>query len=106
VDGTQASTVDLVGPGFAVLAAPDGAAWCRAAAEAAGDLGIPLSVHHVAAAGPVVDTTGRFAATYGLSPAGAVLVRPDGVIAWRGGQPTPTAREELHTVLTAILDRR
>lgn len=103
--GTQLSTVDLLGPGFALLAAPDGEAWCRAAATAVGDLGIPLSTHRVAGSGPVADLTGRFAATYGLSPAGAVLLRPDGVIAWRGDQPTPTARADLHTVLTAILDR-
>ena len=103
VDGVPMSTVDLVGPGFAMLAAQDGEAWCRAAVEAAGDLGIPLSAHHIG--GPVLDPTGRFAETYGLSPTGAVLLRPDGVIAWRGDQPTPAAREELHTVLAAVLDR-
>jgi 2-polyprenyl-6-methoxyphenol hydroxylase-like FAD-dependent oxidoreductase len=105
VDGMPASTVDLVGPGFTLLAAPDGEAWRRAAAEAADDLGIPLSAHRVAGSGPVTDPTGQFAATYGLSSAGAVLLRPDGVIAWRGDQPTPTAGEELHAVLTTILDR-
>nr|AXL05778.1 hypothetical protein [uncultured bacterium]AXL05807.1 hypothetical protein [uncultured bacterium] len=105
VDGSPRSTVDLVGPGFALLAAPDGEAWCRAATEAAGDLGVPLTAHHVAGSGPVVDPTGRFAATYGLPRTGAVLLRPDGVIAWRGDQPPPTAREDLHTVLAAILDR-
>lgn len=105
VDGTPASTVDLVGPGFTLLAAPGGEAWCRAATEAAGDLGIVLSAHRVAGSGPVTDPTARFAATYGLSPAGAVLLRPDGVIAWRGDQPTQSAREELHAVLTTILDR-
>jgi 2-polyprenyl-6-methoxyphenol hydroxylase-like FAD-dependent oxidoreductase len=93
VNGTPVSTVDLVGPGFTLLAAPDGEIWCQAAT---GDLGVPLSAHHI--------TADRFAETYGLSPAGAALLRPDGVIAWRGDQPTPTAREELHTVLITILD--
>lgn len=105
VDGVPASTVDLVGRGFTLLAAPDGEAWRRAAAEAADDLGIPLSAHRVAGSGPVTDSTSRFAATYGLSVGGSVLLRPDGVIAWRGDQPTPAAGEELHAVLTTILDR-
>ncbi|HEV2782709.1 MAG TPA: FAD-dependent monooxygenase [Actinophytocola sp.] len=103
--GRHASTLDLVGPGFTLLAAPDGEAWCQAAGEVAAALGVPLTAHRVAGTGPVVDPTGRFAATFGLGPAGAVLIRPDGVIAWRGDHPTGDHGERLSRVMSALLSR-
>jgi 2-polyprenyl-6-methoxyphenol hydroxylase-like FAD-dependent oxidoreductase len=104
LDGVAASTIDLAGPGFALLAAPGGDAWCRAAADVARTLNVPLTADRVGAGG-VVDTTGRFTATFGLSPTGAVLIRPDGVIAWRGDDPGAAADEHLRQVLSAILAR-
>jgi hypothetical protein len=105
VDGATASTLDLAGPGFALLAAPDGDAWCRAATDAATALNVPLTAHRVTATGRVVDPTGRFGTTFGLSPTGAVLLRPDGVIAWRGDDPAAAPDEQLRNVLSAVLAR-
>jgi hypothetical protein len=52
----------------------------------------------------VEDPEGRWAKTYGLSAEGAVLVRPDGFVAWRAvGAGTP---EELARALDTVLDRR
>lgn len=87
VDGRRASTLDLVGPGFTLLAGPDGEAWCQADT------------------GPGADPTGRFTTTFGLSAAGAVLLRPDGIIAWRGDEPTEDRGERLRRVMTTLLAR-
>ena len=73
-----ASTLDLVRRGFVLLAGPDGQEWCRGAGGAA-DLGIPIESR------PMTDAPG-FAELYGTGAAGAVLLRPDGFIAWRAGR--------------------
>ncbi|MFL6140876.1 MAG: FAD-dependent monooxygenase [Labedaea sp.] len=105
LDGVAPSTLDLAGPGFTLLAAAEGQAWCRAAAEVAAATNVPLTAHLVAGTGPVVDPAGGFAAAVGLPPAGAVLVRPDGVIAWRGEHPGAQPAADLRRVLFAVLDR-
>lgn len=105
VAGRPASTLDLVGSGLTLLVAPDGNPWCVAAAELAATLGVPLSAHRVAGDGYVADPGGRFAATFGLEPTGAVLVRPDGVIAWRTVRMMDNHEETLRHVITALLAR-
>jgi 2-polyprenyl-6-methoxyphenol hydroxylase-like FAD-dependent oxidoreductase len=88
-DDTRRSTLDLLGGSFVLLAAGQGSAWRQAAAAVAtarGDVSrTPLAVH-------VVELP-RFAAAYGLQSGGAVLVRPDGIVAWRTRQmPTDATR--------------
>ena len=39
--------------------------------------------HGIQPAGDVEDAVGRFSAAYGVGSDGAVLIRPDGFIAWR-----------------------
>jgi len=96
-DGEQVSTLDLFGGGFVVLAGADGAVWQAAALGAADQLGVPLEGHVIG------DTATGFSEAYGISRAGAVLVRPDGVVAWRavGAQSEPgrALRRALASVL-------
>ncbi|GAA1990463.1 FAD-dependent monooxygenase [Amycolatopsis minnesotensis] len=74
--GPGKSTVDLIGPGFAVLTGPGGEAWCEAAREN----GLRATVLDA-------DWTSSVA----LAEDGAMLVRPDGFIAWRTGSGADTA---------------
>jgi hypothetical protein len=75
------STLDLFGTAFTLLAAPGGGAWCSAAAEVERELGVPIDRYCIG--GPGLRDLGGFADAYGLGQHGAVLVRPDGHVAWR-----------------------
>jgi hypothetical protein len=96
-DGARVSTLDLFGNGFVLLAGADGAAWHEAALSAAGQFGVPLDGYVIA------DAASGFADAYGISQAGAVLVRPDGVVAWRAvgaeSEPQRVVRRALASVL-------
>ncbi len=94
------STLDLLGAGFTLLAAPGGDAWRVAAREASRALDVPIDAYRIGA--PGLHDDGRFARTYGIENDGAVLVRPDGHVAWRaaGG---PAAAGVLRNALAGIL---
>ena len=102
-DGQRASTIDLYGPHYTLVAGPDGAAWCDAAAAAAASIeGLVLESDHLGSAS-LVDPDNTFLDAYGISGAGTVLVRPDGVVAWRSRgmatDPEGSMRETLNKVL-------
>lgn len=82
-DGQQISTLDLYDTHFVLLTAPAGGAWCVAGGQVAQSLGIPLRCYVVHPDGPLIDKTGACPSLYGIAPDGAVLVRPDGHVAWR-----------------------
>src|SRR5262249_3127104 len=75
------STLDLFGSAFTLLAGPVGDGWCSAAAEVARELGVPIDRFRIGA--PGLCDLGGFTGAYGLGEDGAVLVRPDGHVAWR-----------------------
>jgi putative polyketide hydroxylase len=102
--GAAISTLDLFTRNFCVLAAPDGSAWCAAARAAAADLGLPLDAHHLDR-GDVGDPDGQLAAAYGLSPSGAVIVRPDGFVAWRAVDDKGATRETMAAALSSLMGR-
>ena len=85
-----------------LLAGPEGAAWPAAALAAAGRLGVGLDAHVVGGTG-LADPEGCFPGAYGISPSGAVLVRPDGFVGWRAaeaaGAPEQALRQALQTLL-------
>lgn len=75
------SSLDLFGASFTVLAAGDSEAWEAEVAEARHACGLPIACYTVGSAG--LEDDGSFLDAYGLEGNGAVLVRPDGYIAWR-----------------------
>ncbi|WP_433670572.1 FAD-dependent monooxygenase [Nocardia sp. CA-136227] len=84
-EGSTVSTLDLLGPWFTLIAAPSGTGWATALSEVSGR--IPCRAFIV---GHDLDLdTARF----GIGVAGAILVRPDGHIAWStdSGSDTPAA---------------
>ncbi|MDH6679118.1 2-polyprenyl-6-methoxyphenol hydroxylase-like FAD-dependent oxidoreductase [Rhodococcus sp. LBL1] len=91
-DGGTISTLDLVMPGFTLIAGRNGAAWADALSEASS--GIPTQAVVV---GRDIDVEGRVLC--GISDSGAVLVRPDGHIAWQTERLSATAVEDLTDAL-------
>ncbi len=77
-DGARLSTLDLFCRGFALVAGADATGWCSAAMSAAERLSMPLDAYRAG-----TDFDGDVAGPYGIGTEGAVLVRPDGFIAWR-----------------------
>ncbi|TQS27286.1 FAD-dependent monooxygenase [Microbispora sp. KK1-11] len=100
-DGAPVSTRDLFGTAFTLLAGAEGGSWEKAAAEAARAVGVPLETHVVGSAAGLGDPEGRFPAAYGIDAAGAALVRPDGIIAWRSSGHADS--RELENALRTIL---
>ena len=98
-NGSELSTLDLVGTAPVLLTGPDGAGWARAGREAAAGLSLPLDVHSVGDAIEVEDE--RFLPAFGIGRDGAVLVRPDGFVAWR----SPGADDDAKRIVEAALAR-
>lgn len=87
IDGTVMQTRRLLGAHFMVFtAAEDGAAQ---ADSAAAQFGVPLRSYQARSVAPL-----------GAKPGDTVLVRPDGVVAWRGADP-----KGLNGALHAVLCR-
>lgn len=101
----ELSTVDLYGVDWLLFTGADGAAWQPAATEVAARLGVGLRVVQVGGAG-LADPTGRFTTAYGIGAAGASLVRPDGMVAWRSADQPADPVATLLDVLCRLLDRR
>ena len=97
-DGERISTLDLFGAGFVLLGGPDADPWLQAAGEAG------IAAHRVGAPG-LADPDDAFPSAYGITPSGAVLVRPDGFVAWRAGGGEGASAQALTEALDTALCR-
>jgi putative polyketide hydroxylase len=90
-NGTTVSTLDFAGPGFALLAGAGGDDWVAAAAAVTERDGTQVTGHRIGT-GTDVEDDGQWAAATGCGPCDALLVRPDGIVAWRSeGAPGSVA---------------
>jgi putative polyketide hydroxylase len=102
-DGEPLSTLDLFGHHFVLLTGSESASWQIAAHQAAECLKIELAIYQIGGNAGLVDKQQRFHHAYGILPRGAVLVRPDGYIAWRAREAR--AAEILPQVMALLLSR-
>jgi putative polyketide hydroxylase len=101
-DGSPLSILDLFGRGFVLLTGDGDAEWHTAVKQATAGRAVPVSVHRIGTrSGELTDVEGRWPASYGVSADGAVLVRPDGFIAWRGRTLDGRSAETLGAALDA-----
>jgi len=89
--GERASTIDIVGNGFALLTA-GGRIWLDAANELAAKYAI--TAHNI--------NEPEFKSAYGIDEGGAVLVRPDGYVGWRSRSASRDPRADLRQAMTSI----
>lgn len=81
--GNRISTLDILHTDLHLLCGPDGTDWPRQAAAS------PVPVRSTVVGGDVTDPSGTWCDDYGVDRAGAVLVRPDGIVAARWATRTP-----------------
>jgi aklavinone 12-hydroxylase len=99
--GERLSTIDLVGPEFSLIAGSKGRDWEKVVADVGEKTGLALQCHVIG--DKLVDVEGTFNDRFGIGDTGAVLVRPDGFIAWRMQQLGPNAAADLGNALASIL---
>ncbi|WP_431041459.1 FAD-dependent oxidoreductase [Streptomyces sp. P1-3] len=110
-NGTRLSTLDLYERSCALLTGTDGAAWHHAAARVAGHLSVPLTSHRIGPTPdhdltPDPDSDTDWARAHGTREDGAVLVRPDGFVAWRSERAVPDPEGALGGALRSVLSLR
>ncbi|MFJ7194096.1 MULTISPECIES: FAD-dependent monooxygenase [unclassified Streptomyces] len=98
------STLDLIGPGFTLITAADTPGWQPQADAAAAAAGIPVTLHRLDGGRLRQESPGAFNRLCALPATGAVLVRPDGHIAWRAASPSaePDLLHALRRILTGV----
>ncbi|MGW0989897.1 FAD-dependent oxidoreductase [Streptomyces sp. NPDC002486] len=97
------STLDLYERSLVLLSdAAEPNAWHEAALRLADELSLPLTSYRVGTRAPadlVPEDAVDWAERHGTGPGGAVLVRPDGFVAWRSPGPEADAEAVLREVL-------
>ncbi len=98
-DGARVSTIDVADSTFSVFTGPGGGAW-RVAVDAISreQPGLDLRLHAIT--DPSIDLDEAL----GISDSGAVLVRPDGFVAWRSAAMAADASGALRAALSRVLD--
>jgi putative polyketide hydroxylase len=99
--GERLSTIDLVGPEFSLIAGSKGRDWEKVVADVGEKTALALQCHVIG--DKLVDVEETFNDRFGIGDTGAVLVRPDGFIAWRMQQLGPNAAADLGNALASIL---
>jgi 2-polyprenyl-6-methoxyphenol hydroxylase-like FAD-dependent oxidoreductase len=90
------SSIDLFDRDLVLVHGPEAHAWGSAAAEVSQRLSIPIVVHRLAAPDPKQGLA--------IGARGAVLVRPDGIVAWRIGWVTAYPADDLTNVIERVLN--
>jgi hypothetical protein len=97
-DGQRLSTLDLFGRGFVLLTAAGSSKWVEASRAAASQInGLEFDAQ--------VIPSDEFAAAYGIGDSGAILIRPDGFVAWRAKASTSDPGRTVASALTTVLMR-
>lgn len=111
--GARVSTLDLYETSLVLLvgAGPAGDAWRSAAAATAERLRVPVTVYRIgteaesAGVDLVTEPDVDWAILHGITDEGAVLVRPDGFVAWRVPAAEPDPEDALIAVLHTVAAR-
>jgi 2-polyprenyl-6-methoxyphenol hydroxylase-like FAD-dependent oxidoreductase len=100
--GERLSTLDFFGDASMLLTGVNGRAWREAASAVRDGLDVPLGA--VTIGGPeLCDGSDQWLSMYGIDADGAVLVRPDGHIAWRSSGAAADAIATLEHVMAQVL---
>jgi 2,4-dichlorophenol 6-monooxygenase len=107
--GVKVSNHDLAGKGrFALFTGIGGDAWVEAAVEVTARTGVEIAAYVVGPGRDVTDTYDDWARAREVEEHGAVLVRPDGMVAWRShtlaDDPTAALGDAMEQLLGVSAD--
>lgn len=100
--GVRVSSIWLFDGGFVLLVGPRGERWLDAAGNLPMDRHPEMRAYRVAEEGELVPE-GDFLQLYGIGERGAVLIRPDGHVAWRSYAMADDPEATLNRVFATIL---
>jgi putative polyketide hydroxylase len=103
-DNETISSLGLIDKDFVLFAGAAATDWLAAAELVTKTLGAPITV--IVLGQDVNDRIGAFSGRVGIGTTGALLVRPDGFVAWRAVGPHEDAPAILAAVLGHILSQR
>ena len=102
-EGARVSTIDLFDGRLTLLTGVCADEW-RAATAELGCAGVPIRV--VTLGHELEDPIEALSTAYGLGKGGAVLVRPDGYVAWAATPGRPADAAELTRIVRAVTGRK
>jgi hypothetical protein len=96
------STLDLLGKAFVLFTGTGNAEWKKSAMHASYHFKVPVEVYSIGTTGDLYYDDKKLKTVLGITDDGAVLVRPDGFVAWRavkGDQETARLEQILEEIL-------
>jgi 2-polyprenyl-6-methoxyphenol hydroxylase-like FAD-dependent oxidoreductase len=99
--GRRVSTIDLFAGEWVLFAAAAGDTWRDAATVTPGAPELPVRFYR-AHESDLRDIANAWKGAYGVGPDGAVLIRPDGFVAWRGDDAKPRTRKEFASAVERL----
>ena len=103
--GRQVSTIDLFAGRWVLSCGPDGRDWPSAIRRRSDAAAVDVVCHALAPSGELRDVHRRWSTAFGVNDDGAVLIRPDGFIAWRRTSFDEHAAAALDDALGRVLGR-
>jgi hypothetical protein len=103
--GEEMSTVDLFAGKWVLFGGPEGHRWAELLRDTPSAAALRVACHGIEPAGSLQDIHRRWSA-YGVDADGAVLIRPDGVVAWRRRNTGGNAHDALSAAFDRILRRQ
>jgi len=101
--GARISSLDLMGRELVLLCGPGASAWARAGMAVASPAAAPLITYRLGA--DLIDVERRWQSAFGVGDSGAVLLRPDGFVAWRSQGEVSSPTDVLTEILARVLCR-
>ena len=101
--GEEMSTIDLFAGKWVLFSGPEGHAWPEIARRTPDAAALGVACCGLQPAGDLADVQHRWPATSRLDGDGAVLIRPDGFVAWRRGNAHGEAQADLDAACKRLL---
>ncbi|MAK54554.1 MAG: monooxygenase [Pusillimonas sp.] len=105
-DGKACSVLDLASKNHVLLCASEGEDWRAIMQKLQAELNLPVDVYALNTKSTLADPENQFTTRYAISNSGAVLIRPDGFIAWKATSSDMTQHNALKNALHKTLGRR